>query len=171
MPPPFRLFPEDYPWWTFADYGQLLDQVRRFGAQTALEFGPGGSTLALVEGGAVVDACEDDPVYLARHRERLGAHPVMLFLYTHAEPLVIPPTDGLLYDLAFVDGPRDTLLRPVEIEYAAARSRVVVCHDATSRPVREALDTLGLAGWAIEIIPFKRPRGDENALGVAVAAC
>jgi predicted O-methyltransferase YrrM len=168
----FRLFPEEQRWWSFADYEQLLALMQRFRPRTVLEFGPGWSTLALVEGGAeVIDTCEDDTGWYRTQQERLRAHQVVnLHLYQHDDVLTIPAVDFRRYDLAFVDGPRDTPRRPVEIAFAAARSRVVATHDATSAPVRDALERLGAAGWAVEVIPFLRtPNGDANALGVAVA--
>ena len=168
---PFRLFPEQLRWWSFADYGQLLAIVQRFRPRRVLEFGPGGSTLALVEGGAeVVETFEDDHAWLGVQAKRLYSHrAVILRLYRHSDPLSIPEADGQRYDLAFVDGPRETAQRSVEIAYAAERSRVVVTHDATSAPVRDALLALQARGWAVEFIPFTRPAGDENAMGVAVA--
>lgn len=169
---PFRLFPAQYRWWSFADYGQLLSIVQRFRPRRVIEFGPGGSTLALVEGGAeIVETFEDDHAWLGVQEKRLDPHRsvVILRLYRHSEPLSIPEADDQRYDLAFVDGPRETLQRSVEIAYAAERSRVVVTHDATSAPVRDALLALQARGWAVEFIPFTRPAGDENAMGVAVA--
>lgn len=169
---PFRLFPEELRWWSFADYGQLLAIVERFRPRRVLEFGPGGSTLALVEGGAgLVDTLEDDPAWMHVQRKRVADHLAVVNLhpYRHAEPLVIPGIDEQRYDLSFVDGPRETPRRPVEIAYAAERSRVVVTHDATSAPVRDALSELQARGWTVEIIPFTRSGGDENAMGVAVA--
>lgn len=170
MSGPFRLFPVAQRWWEFIDYEHLLGLVERFRPRTALEFGAGFSTLALVEGGATVDTLEDDPHWYDVHRSRglFQGHPVALHLYQHVEPLAIPETDGKLYDFAFVDGPRQTPLRTASIEYAALRSGVVACHDATSEPIRLALERLGADGWAVEIIPYTRPRGDENAMGVAV---
>ncbi len=168
---PFRLFPEEHRWWSFADYAQLLAIVERFRPRRVLEFGPGGSTLALVEGGAeIVETFEDDVAWLKVQDKRLHPHraAVILRLYSHSEPLSIYEADGQRYDLAFVDGPRETERRRVEIAYAAERSRVVVTHDATSSPVRDALLALQARGWSVEFIPFVRPGGDENAMGVAV---
>ena len=62
----FRLYPREEHFCSFADYGAILDTVRRLDAKRVLEFGPGHSTLALVEGGAVlsvvVDAVDELPV-------------------------------------------------------------------------------------------------------------
>jgi predicted O-methyltransferase YrrM len=128
----FRLFTEDRQWWTAADYRSLLTVCRRLAPKRVLEFGPGGSTLAMIEAGVPhIDSCEDDPVYLDRAHELLDAHPaVTLHLYQHSERLSIPELDGQRYDFGFVDGPRNTALRLASIDYALARCTVVYCHDA-----------------------------------------
>lgn len=129
----FRLFPADYSWWTFADYDSLLTAIERFRPKRVLEFGPGGSTLALIEGGAQsVDSCEDDPEWLATYQTRIAAkHPaIRLHPFTNADPLRIPALDGQWFDLAFIDGPKRTPTRAAAIAYARERAGVVLCHDA-----------------------------------------
>lgn len=128
----FRLFPSDYSWWTFADYESLLTCVERFKPKTALEFGPGGSTLAIVEGGATsVDTCEDDPAWAKVCRERVASRSpaIRLHQFTNDEPISIPALDGRRFDLAFIDGPKRTPTRAAAIAYAQARADVVLCHD------------------------------------------
>lgn len=160
----FRLFPVERRWWSFADHEALISIVERFRPVRVLEFGPGGSTLALVEGGATeIVTCEDDPKWLQHFRGDLVRHPVRMLAYTHSDPLTIPSLNGQRFDFAFVDGPRNTDTRGIEIAYAAERSRVVAAHDAHTEPVRTALESLG----AVEYVEFARtPHGDLNAIGI-----
>lgn len=128
----FKLFPTDYSWWTMADYGSLLDVVERFKPRRVLEFGPGGSTLALIEGGAErVDSCENDPDWRQVYQTRIGkAHPELrVHAFTPADPLIIPALTGQRWDFGFVDGPRQTPTRKPAIDYALAHCDVVACHD------------------------------------------
>lgn len=123
----FALFPEEQPWCSFADYRMILDTVRGLGAATVLEFGPGYSTLAIIEGGATtIDICEDDPHWLQVYTERLNYPPfVKPFLYDWKLPLDIPGLRNF-YDLAVVDGPHQTPLRIDAVRFAMARAKVVL---------------------------------------------
>lgn len=124
----FSLYPSELHWCSFADYGTIVDIVRRLNAQTVLEFGPGSSTLALIEGGArKIDALEDDPVWMGPVRARLFAYDcARLIGYTWCDPLDIPQTDDCKYDLALIDGPADHTKRSPCIEYALSRCRAVL---------------------------------------------
>lgn len=124
----FRLYPEERHWCSFADYGAILDIVERLRPRTVLEFGPGSSTLALIEGGAeAIDACEDDPRWFAAYRERLAEFPaVAMQAYNWHDPIRIPQLDGRRYDLALIDGPKQTERRAPAIEYALQRSAAVL---------------------------------------------
>lgn len=160
----FRLFPVERRWWSFADYDALLSIVERVQPKRVLEFGPGSSTLALVEGGAQVITCEDDPTWITAFRKDLAPHAVTMLLYVHREPLTMAAVDGQRFDLGFIDGPRNTDTRGVEIRYAAERCDWVAAHDAHTEPVRVALEALGPP---VEYIPFARtPNGDRNAIGL-----
>lgn len=125
----FRLYPREQHWWTFNDYRAVVAVTRRLKPWRVLEFGPGNSTLALIEGGAVqIDACEDDPHYLRLWRNRIVGHypHVALYPYAWADPLTIPALDGRRYDLALIDGPRDTERRVAVVEYCLARCAAVL---------------------------------------------
>lgn len=127
----FALYPEERHWWSFADYGHVLDVVRARGARTVLEFGPGSSTLALIEGGAeLVDTCEDDPHWLQVHRDRTLAgfgHIVAFHPYQVGDPIAVPSiAAGTRYDLALVDGPLATAGRAPAIRYALERADAVL---------------------------------------------
>lgn len=126
----FRLFPEATHFWSLADYGAVLDVMNRLHPKTVLEFGPGSSTLALIEGGAeTIDCCEDNPDWFGVYAERLAAvYPdiVKMHAYRWADPLRIPTLDGRAYDLGLVDGPFGTPQRPAAIEYALQRCAAVL---------------------------------------------
>src|SRR4051812_40979556 len=92
--PPFELYPIEQHWWSFNDYGAVLEVTERLKAKKVLEFGPGWSTRALIEGGATkVDTCEDDPDWFAVHSERLVPQfpdVVTLHPYVWSDPVSIP---------------------------------------------------------------------------------
>lgn len=146
----FRLYPFECRWWSFNDYGAVLDTMRAIGnPQRILEFGPGSSTLALIEGGAThVDTCEDDMNWARVYRERLqSVYPQLVNIcdYVWSPYLVVPGIAGKRYDMALIDGPRETALRPVVVEYCIARCTHVLvpleCNEG-SRFMREAVHRL-----------------------------
>lgn len=159
----FRLYPEERHWCSFADYGVIVDVVRRLGARSVLEFGPGSSTLALVEGGAArIDACEDDDHWLGVYRERLERRfpgVVHLHAYEH-DDLMIPAVHGRRYDLALVDGPHDVEERASWIAYAMTLARHVLVPlelsegDSLAMFVPEIADVLGRPYERIESGPL-----------------
>lgn len=125
---PFQMYPEEKHFWSFNDYGAVLDAMHRFDVRgRVLEFGPGSSTLALLEGGASwIVAYEDDPHWLA-HYERtiVEKHAeVILLKYDWRDPLDI--WDQSLYSFALIDGPAETARRPACIEFAIKRSAIVM---------------------------------------------
>lgn len=126
----FRLYPREEHFCSFADYGAILDTVERVGAKRVLEFGPGHSTLALIEGGAThIDCVEDDPAWFTVWRARLAAkYPGVVHLrpYVWRDPPRILGVDGESYDLGLIDGPQNTELRPIAIKYCLARCRRVL---------------------------------------------
>lgn len=143
-PGPYRLYPEERHWWSMNDYGAVLDVVRKLGAKRILEFGPGSSTLALIEGGATtIDTCEDDPDWAQVYEERLQAvYPdiVRVHRYAWLTPLRVPSVDNASYDLALIDGPLGTNRRPEVIRYALTRCRSVLAPTETkNRALLEAI--------------------------------
>jgi len=156
----FALYPVAKHWWSLTDYGAVLDTVRRLGAKRVIEFGPGSSTLALVEGGAEqVDTCEDDRKWYDVHRSRVGrqfAPVVSVHLYTWGDPLTIPALEGRRYDMAMIDGPHDTPRRPVVIEYCMARAAAVLIptedYKVSSPPLRPHIARIAAAhGATVEV--------------------
>jgi hypothetical protein len=174
MRPPFALYPEAHAWWSVDDYAALLDLVRRLQPKTVLEFGPGGSTLALVEGGAQrVDTCENDPEWLAHYQARLDPHRqiVTFHAYAHTESLTIPALDDRRFDLGFIDGPRNTETRWSAIQYALARCTWVACHDGLSWPIVTALREAAATGRSVELLHYNRNPGEPEALGIIGPCC
>lgn len=126
-------------WCSEADYRHVLHIARSHGARRVLEFGPGTTTLALVEAGATqVDTCEDDPHWTTIARERIESRfPDIIRVrpYKWAPVLCIPDCDGQRYDLAVIDGPAETGKREPAILYAIAHAdRVLVALEDESTP-------------------------------------
>lgn len=125
----FKLYPEERHWWSFNDYGAVLDVMERLKPKTVLEFGPGSSTLALLEGGSEhIDTLEDDSDWADVYRQRLvDKFPgrVALHEYQWADPLRTP-VDDRRYELALIDGPHGTPHRPAVIEYCLHRCAAVL---------------------------------------------
>lgn len=123
---PFKLYPAEAAWWSFTDYQAVLDAMQSTGARRVLEFGPGSSTLALIEGGAeTVDTCEDAPDWAEVYEERLVKRfprIVRLHRYTFGDPISIPQVNMKRFDLALIDGPRSTEARAAVVPYAMDRA-------------------------------------------------
>lgn len=138
----FALYPEERHWWSFNDYGAVIDVMAQLKPKKVLEFGPGSSTLALLEGGATaIDACEDDPHWFAHYTHAFAANSaVLIHRFTWADPLVIPSLSNREYDMALIDGPESTEKRPVVVEYCLQRCRSVLVptedhlHEGILRP-------------------------------------
>jgi len=145
----FRLYPEERHWFSFNDYGAVLDAMAKLTAAgkpiaRVLEFGPGSSTLALIEGCATtIDTCEDDPVWATTYEERLQAvYPqiVRVRRYIWAHPLSVPGVDGQRYDLALIDGPLGSDRRADVLRYCLDRcDAVLLPTEDRNRKVREAI--------------------------------
>jgi len=119
-------------WWSANDYQAVLDAMAKTGAKRCLEFGPGSSTLALIEGGATsVDTCEDNPDWAGVYEARIGQHfPEVVRLHRYEWPegkgLSIPALKKQRFDLTLIDGPHGTERRPDVVRYALARSTWVL---------------------------------------------
>ena len=139
----FALYPEEARWWSFNDYQAVLDGLDFTGAKRVLEFGPGSSTLALIEGGATsVDTCEDSPDWAGVYEERLVRRfPDVVRLHRYewplSTPLSIEAIDGQRFDLALIDGPLGTERRPEVLRYALDRCTWVLMptEEHKTRPV------------------------------------
>lgn len=158
----FRLYPVEQHWWSFNDYGAVVDVVRELRPQRVLEFGPGSSTLALIEGGAHHIACAEDDrawadVYAERLEGRFGSELVRIHRYDWSDPITLGALDEQAFDLALIDGPYTTPRRPPAIRYAMDRCAAVLVPTedhgrAHSSHLRPLLAELAAArGWSIEI--------------------
>jgi hypothetical protein len=163
-PRAFRLYPDgpDQHWWSRNDYGAVVDAMATLQASgrpigRVLEFGPGWSTRALIEGGAVsIDTLEDNPDWAATHEARLVKQfpgTVRLIRYAWQEPLAIPAIDGEHYDLAFIDGPLGSNQRPEVLRYALAHATAVLLPTEDRNPaLRKAIKEIaGAQGLTVEI--------------------
>lgn len=161
MSGPFKLYPVEARWWSFNDYAAVLLAMAATGAKRVLEFGPGSSTLALIEGGAEsIDTCEDSPDWAKVYEERLERrYPDVVklhrYVWPEGAPLCIPALAGRLYDLALIDGPLGTERRPDVLRYALERCVYVLMPTeefktrAWLRPLIEAI--AAEAGAPVEI--------------------
>jgi hypothetical protein len=153
----FKLYPDERHWWSFADYGAVLDTMEQRRPARVLEFGPGSSTLALIEGGAShIDTCEDNPDWATVYEDRLVRKflgQVFLHRFAWADPLSIPSIDDQRYDLALIDGPLGTDSRPPVVRYAMARCDAVLVPTEDRNPsFRQTLIAMAAAaGWDIAI--------------------
>jgi len=140
-PREFKLMKEDARWWSLNDYGAVVGAMRKTGAKRVLEFGPGNSTLALIEGGAEsIDTCEHVEDWARVWDERLVKRfPRVVRLHRYSwpksAPLSIPAVDGQRFDLTLIDGP-ETERRPDVVRYALARSTwvLVPTEELTAKP-------------------------------------
>lgn len=125
----FALYPEERHWWSFNDYRCVLTTVRRLKPHTVVEFGPGSSTLALIEGGAGrIDSFEDKPEWREVYQARLAeVYPnVAIHSYEWADPLVIKGFARRRWDLALIDGPHTTPKRPAVIAWCFAHCEALL---------------------------------------------
>ncbi len=186
----FRLYPEEQRWWSFNDYQAVLDAMRETGARSVVEFGPGSSTLALVEAGAErIDTCEDNPAWAEVYEERLVRRfPGQIRLHRYEWPegaaITVPPLEGGRFDLGLIDGPLGTERRPEVLLWCLARCTWVLmpteefktraflrpliaeAASAAGRPVRFT-ETGRLSGAFALVGPGPRP----GQYGQAVASC
>lgn len=155
----FRLYPEERRWWSFADYGAVLDVMAEVKPHRVLEFGPGSSTLALIEGGARwIDCCEDDPDWAEVYEKRLAGvyRNVQIRRYDWSDPVCVPEIPSYArFDFALIDGPRATPRRPAVIRYCLDRCAVVMVprEDHNSRGLCADIEAIAEErGLPVEII-------------------
>lgn len=168
----FKLYHKERTIFSFEDYAALMKLVEEIGAKRVLEFGPGISTLALIEAGVeVIDSYEYDSTFLASAQERFQAYPqVTVRRFYNASLCVVldPPPDARRYALAFVDspigeGPRRRLLPGQEelsryntVMYALSKAPVVALHDAKRDGEQNTLARLAAEGFTHEMIDTRK---------------
>lgn len=89
----------------------LLRKAR--GYKSCLEFGPGISTLALIEAGVErIVTCEHDPEWLERAKEQFKPFPQVTVIPYLDEPIATADLGSERFDFAFVDSPKGYNPRP-----------------------------------------------------------
>jgi predicted O-methyltransferase YrrM len=136
--------------------------VQANSVRTVLEFGPGKSTQIFLDAGCEVWSLEHNPVWYERIRQQLGQPPGLkqLLLYAFKPELEIPGLEARRFDLAFVDGPPALLYqwraRLNAIEFAAARTDVILLHDANREKERDSMRVMEEKGWRWRTLPTRR---------------
>jgi hypothetical protein len=103
----FKLYTEELGTFRFSDYALLMQQVKDLEAETCLEFGPGLSTLALIEAGLTqIVTLEHDPEWFDANVERFKDYPQVHVGRYQDEPEVIADLGSEQFDMAFVDSPK-----------------------------------------------------------------
>lgn len=163
----FALYAKEARVFTFDDYAALLDECRRLRPRNVLEFGPGASTLALIEAGCEsIVTCEYQDRWFTEAVERLKLYPqVIVCRYDNAADVVVHDLPRMDFDLAFVDSPLGIeARRHVDLDGHAGCSRlntllfalrcapVVLFHDAKREGEQRALDRVRELGYRVEMI-------------------
>lgn len=167
----FQLYREQHRIFEFDDYGALVAECRRVKARSILEFGPGISTLALIESGAErIATCEYQDRWLVQAGELLKAHPhVSVHRYWNEVPVRVDGLTRKSFDLAFVDSPlgtpsRGAVRHPGEEEcnrlntvlYALDCAPVVLIHDAKREGESYTLCRLIAEGHTVDHIDTRK---------------
>lgn len=168
----FDLYRQEKAIFTFDDYNALLEECRTRNANRVLEFGPGISTLALIESGCgAILTCEYNDRWFNSAHELFKGRPEVSLLRYRNDPEVsvagLAPDDT--FDLAFVDSPigipsRGTVRHPGQedcnrlntVLFALERAAVVLLHDA-KRPGEEmTLSRVAASGHAVSMIDTRK---------------
>lgn len=131
-------------------------------AWTALEFGPGESTFAFLDGpSGIIVSLESDPYWAEHWRKRIlphvGKNEWYLYPYENtAEVVVYGPWRKCTFDIALVDAPyggnsarrvihdnRPDLSRFNTLQWALEHAKVVLLHDADRPRERNSIRELG----------------------------
>lgn len=163
----FRLYSEERAVFTFDDYGSLMEEVGRCGARSVLEFGPGASTLALVEAGCErIVTCEYQDRWLLRAVEMLKPFPqVSVHRYRNAAEVTVDGLPERQFDLAFVDSPlgiearmhadiggQEGCSRLNTLLFALGRAPIVLFHDAKREGELRSLERVIALGHTVDMI-------------------
>lgn len=163
----FQFYNEERRIFEFVDYGALLDECRRVKPSRVLEFGPGASTLALVEAGVPeIHTCEHQDRWFGAAAEMLAPHPaVKLHRYINEAKVSVPTLPAGMFDLAFVDGPvglearsaprfpgQENMSRWNTLAFALSRADIVLLHDAKREHEQNSLRELERIGYRVEMI-------------------
>jgi tRNA A58 N-methylase Trm61 len=164
----FELFREERAVFTFDDYAAVMGAVR--GMKRIMEFGPGASTLAMIEAGVEhIVSAECDPKWEAaaseRLREYIDAKRVEIVRFTNTVPVTFSPEVEGPFDLVFVDSPvgiearsavrhigqtncsrLNTMMAAIEL------APVVLLHDAKRRGEQATLERVAALGHKVTML-------------------
>lgn len=166
----FKLYKEQKHTFSFIDYGMLLKEAA--GVKSALEFGPGISTLALIEAGVEkIVTLEHDPKWFDAAVAQFKDYPQVSVRTYKDEPVVEADVEGE-FDIAFVDSPKGFVhvVRNVEgtrkrhpgqedcsrlntCLFALKHAPIVYLHDACRPLERGTLGRLNQMGHKFEFTP------------------
>ena len=147
-----------------ADAKQIVAEIKRVGAKTILEFGPGDSTECFARMGMEVTTCEHDPHWYDVAVERFKDTPNVKVLKFENE-MPVPPIAELEYtkfDIAFVDAPQGYPMKRKKFKgyedcsrlntclCALERCKLVILHDAVRGLERATLGRLNAMGYKFE---------------------
>ncbi len=167
----FRLYTEESGTLHFKDYAAIMAAVSD--AKSALEFGPGISTLALIEAGVPkIVSLEHSPDWLDKQKEKFKDYPqVTVAAYADAVPVTADDVAMQDFDVAFVDSPQgfwyhlpgrvsrkkhpgmEDCSRLNTCLFALERAPVVYLHDAYRPLERGTLGRLSAMGHAVSFLP------------------
>jgi predicted O-methyltransferase YrrM len=142
--------------------GFLQDFVRLNQVRTVLEFGPGRSTQSFLDVGCLVWSLEHDPAWLEKARQQLAHQQALkqLLLYAVEPELRIPQLEQSSFDIAFIDGPPASFFRHFArlnaIEFAAARTNVILLHDANREMECNSMLVMEEKGWHWRVLRSAR---------------
>lgn len=159
------------------DRALLIAECKRVGAKSALEFGPGYSTEALIEAGVEnIVSCEHDHEWLAKAKEQF---PQVRIIEYRDEPEADAPELFGVFDIAFVDSPKgnkaqrkrhpgqEDCSRLNTCLLALKHSPVVLLHDAYRPLERGTLGRLNAMGHRFTMLDcdygMARINRNENA--------
>lgn len=168
----FELYTEEKKIFMFEDYAVLKKYARN--KKKALEFGPGISTLALIEAGVKdIHTCEYKEEYYLQAKDRFSSYPqVHVHRYKNlpriAGPQFQEPTSdsvSAFFDIGFVDSPIGSVKHGWEklpgqekharlntLHYAVTHCSVVVLHDAKRPGEQCSLGVLESLGYKVKMI-------------------
>jgi hypothetical protein len=169
----FKLYTEEKLTFPFNDYALLMQQVNDLGAKSCLEFGPGITTLALIEAGVEkIVTLEHDLEWLGEKIEQFKDYPQVSVGRYHDEPIVLADVEED-FDMAFVDSPQGfthampgrkprvahpgfkDCSRLNTCLFALDRAPVVFLHDSIRPLERGTLGRLNAMGYKITQLPSK----------------
>lgn len=167
----FKLYTKDSPTLRFREYGSLLSAAT--GAKSVLEFGPGFSTLALIEAGVEnIVSLEHSLEWMEKKRAEFAQYPqVTVAQYWDEFPVRADEIANQQFDLAFVDSPqgfnfhKDRVGRKKHPGYedcsrlntclfALDHAPVVYLHDANRPLERATLTKLSGMGHKVQFVTY-----------------